>query len=239
MYAPALLVSAITAALLCADHMASAQVYIMENPATNDSSSSSTPPTPAETTEADVEASTLSQAEQDDCHEQIGKVENGVPVNKMRKYDVAKILEEHGGAPGKLNATWNRDVPEFPVPEPKAEPLPDTTNTTFWVYDYRRTDFRSFIRLEHGLLRQKGTKDEYVDVRGELYWTPPDFCGRARHTKYRVDPNKGLVSDVTLEYCTINSETLWCAPPANCMSNETYMACVASPSSALMASLVG
>lgn len=48
-----------------------------------------------------------------------------------------QILEDLGGAPGKLNVTWNKDVPEFPVAYPESLPLADTDNTTFWVYDYR------------------------------------------------------------------------------------------------------
>ncbi|KAJ1524104.1 hypothetical protein ONE63_010640 [Megalurothrips usitatus] len=194
-------VIAVLTALCGCGHLAAAQLsffeygsYVREtlstvapaSAATSDAAgqpSTSTAPPPVDTT-------TLSKAQEDDCQEQIGKVENGVVINKMRKYDVAKVLEELGGAAGKLAVTRNMDVPEAPAAAAADTPLPDTTDKAFWVYDYRDSDFSSYVRYEHGLLRQKGTKDEYVDVRGELYWTPPDFCGKARHAKYRVDPHK-------------------------------------------------
>ncbi|XP_034236147.1 uncharacterized protein LOC117642263 isoform X2 [Thrips palmi] len=194
---------------------------------------------PASSTAApEAETSTWSQEQESDCSEQIGQVVNGEVVNTMRKYDVEKILEEHGGAAGKLNVTRNLDVPEFPVKDPAEKPLQDTDDTTYYVYDYRRTDYKTFVRVEHALIRHKGKQDQFEDVRGELYWTPPDFCGKLRHATYRVDP-EGFAADVTLEYCFLNAETLTCALPATCHSNDTYMACVAAPSNALLASLVG
>ncbi|XP_034235591.1 uncharacterized protein LOC117641983 [Thrips palmi] len=178
----------------------------------------STPPS------ADTPA-VVDPAAEKSCSDQIGKVENGVVMNTMPKYDVAKLLEEHGGAAGKLNVTWNREVPELPVASTESLPLADTENTTYWVYDYRRTDFKTFLRLEHGLIRHKGKQDEFVEVRGELYWTPPDFCGKLRHAEYRVDA-EGFAADVTLEYCFLNDETLTCATPTYCHTNGTHQYCV-------------
>ncbi|KAK3927075.1 Endocuticle structural protein SgAbd-6 [Frankliniella fusca] len=155
--------------------------------------------------------------EEKDCESQIGVIENGVHISTMRKYDMAKILEEHGGAPGKLNVTWNKDVPELPVEDPTVSPLPDTDNTTYWVYNYKSTDFKTYVRLEHGLLRNKGQKDEYVDVRGELYWTPPDFCNKARHATYRVNQT-GFASDVRLESCTMDPQYMSCISVVECWS---------------------
>lgn len=225
MTAVAMLLAAVAACALAAPQL-------VVQPLIVDPAASSTTAAPA------AETSTWSQAEEDDCSSQIGEVVNGEPVNTMRKYNVEEILEEYGGAPGKLNVTRNLDVPEFPVEDPTEKPLPDTDNTTFYVFDYRRTDYKTFVRVEHGLLRNKGKQDQFLDVRGELYWAPPDFCGKLRHAKYRVDPD-GFAADVTLEYCFLDAETLTCAMPATCHSNDTYIACVAAPSSALLASLVG
>lgn len=223
------------AMLLAAVAAALAAPQLVFNPL-EDVTGSSTPAT--STASSAAETTTLSDEQERDCSDQIGQVVNGEPVNTMRKYDVEQILEAHGGAAGKLNVTRNVDVPELAVADAAEKPLPDSDNATYYVYDYRRTDYKTFVRLEHALVRNKGKADEYEDVRGELYWTPPDFCGKLRHAKYRVDP-EGFAADVTLEYCFLNAETLSCAQPAHCHSNDTYIACVASPSSSLLATLVG
>lgn len=197
--------------------------------------------TPPSVTEAEAETSTSAadKAAEQDCQDQIGTIEEGVPVNTMRPYDVKKLLEEFGGAPGSHNVTWDKDVPEFPVEDPTERPLPDTDNGTFWLYDFRRSDLKTYVRLEHALFRNKGQKDEYVDIRGELWWTPPDFCGKARHARYRVSPHEGFVANVSLEYCWFGSDELGCAYPSNCWTKDGFRYCVAAPSSALLASLVG
>ncbi|KAE8746664.1 hypothetical protein FOCC_FOCC006648 [Frankliniella occidentalis] len=105
----------------------------MSNVATTTASPSASTPTTLSTEAPTTTGPRQPTPEEEaDCTSQIGVVENGVHISTMRKYDMEKILEEHGGAPGKLNVTWNMDVPEFPVEDPTVKPLPDTVNTTFW-----------------------------------------------------------------------------------------------------------
>ncbi|XP_052133062.1 uncharacterized protein LOC127752262 [Frankliniella occidentalis] len=213
----------------------------MSNVATTTASPSASTPTTLSTEAPTTTGPRQPTPEEEaDCTSQIGVVENGVHISTMRKYDMEKILEEHGGAPGKLNVTWNMDVPEFPVEDPTVKPLPDTVNTTFWVYDYKSTDFKTYVRTEHALLRNKGQKDQYLDIRGELYWTPPDFCNKARHATYSQNQTGVIAHNVGLSYCAFeDSSRLYCEDPANCIIEGDSIRCVKAPSSALIASLVG
>ncbi|KAE8742612.1 hypothetical protein FOCC_FOCC011836 [Frankliniella occidentalis] len=92
---------------------------------------------------------------------------------------------------------------------------------------------------KHALLRSKGTADEYVDVRGEVWWSPEEgLCGALRHAKYRQDDKGGFVAEVLQAHCNIfrKDKTLSCYGPD---SENPCAFCISSTSGALIASLVG
>ncbi|XP_052133061.1 uncharacterized protein LOC113214079 isoform X2 [Frankliniella occidentalis] len=134
-----ILVAVVGAAALCApvDGAAYAWPFAPDQNKSNVATPSASPPSASAPTTTVTGPRQPTPEEREDCQSQIGKIEEGVHISTMRKYDMAKILEEHGGAPGKLNEPLDMDVPEFPVADPTLKPLPDTGNTTFWVYDYK------------------------------------------------------------------------------------------------------
>ncbi|XP_034230263.1 uncharacterized protein LOC117639029 isoform X2 [Thrips palmi] len=141
---------------------------------------------------------------------------------QQSKYDLGKLLEEHGGAAGNLNVTMNLNVPEYsgvdPTQLPRAQRrwCPDAVIADYFVFNFKHTDFKTFGRTEHGVLRHKGKEDESVDVYGELYWQPPDFCGLWRHATYRVDRD-GFSADVPQDYCRLLSDLrIHCWYPYEC-----------------------
>ncbi|XP_026281388.1 mucin-13-like [Frankliniella occidentalis] len=200
----------------------------------------STSPAPAELTSS-TEATTT-QKDDDDCYDDFEYSNNPELLERLKKYDVAKVLEGLGGAPGKVNATWRdrKDVPDREaVLEQGAQHLADNTNSSYWLYEYASTDYDKYVRLEHALLRSKGTADEYVDVRGEVWWSPEEgLCGALRHAKYRQDDKGGFVAEVLQAHCNIfrKDKTLSCYGPD---SENPCAFCISSTSGALIASLVG
>ncbi|KAK3907462.1 LIM domain-binding protein 3 [Frankliniella fusca] len=220
--------------------------------------SSSPAPQPADATS--VTEPTTTPEDDDNCYDDFEYTNNPELLERLKKYNVAKasqaetlnlcseqtpqqhVLEGLGGAPGKVNATWRdrKDVPESAaVLEEGAQHLADNTNSSYWLYQYASTDYETFIRLEHGLLRAKGTADEHVDVRGEVWWSPEEgLCGALRHAKYRQDDRGGLVAEVLQAHCNIfrKSKELVCYGPD---SENPCGFCISSVSGALIASLVG
>lgn len=101
----------------------------------------------------------------------------------------------------------------------------------------RATDFKTFIRLEHAVLRFKGTPRQFEDARGEVWWTPPNLCDAMRHATYRHD-DQGFHAEVLRAHCHIftGSKTLACYGPD---SENECVGCISGVSGSLIATLVG
>ena len=79
----------------------------------------------------------------------------------------------------------------------------------------RSTDYKFYYRLEHAVKRSAGTRKEFLDVRGQLAWTPEDTCGRLKVADYRLD-DTGFSADLKRDYCWFNSHVFTCATIASC-----------------------